>query len=79
MAIGASRVGRFEERNGIASVSLQRIAFVFEVFGRSILSTRHANQKSVAARKRFRTWAVGIQGTERQLGLPTSGPLQSET
>jgi len=64
LAIGMPQVCRLVEATDHASVSLRRIASVFEVFGRSILSWRHANRKSVAGRERCRSGAVEIQGTE---------------
>jgi hypothetical protein len=78
LAIGAPRVRRHRTQTTVAPVSQRRIAFVFEVFGRSIPSWKGGERKSVAARERFRTTAVGIQGTGWRPGRSKFGPLRKE-
>ncbi len=73
LAIGAAQIAWDGARTNIAPVSRRRIAFVFEVFSRSILSWGRAERQSVAARERFRRGAVGIQGIGWRPNRPKCG------
>src|SRR5216683_5103720 len=78
LAIGGSRFSRFGAHTAIAPISLPRIASVFEVFERSILSWGRANRKSVAALATSRAWVVGIPGTKRRTGRRMCGATRGE-
>ncbi len=78
LAIGGSRFFRFGAPTAIAPISLPRIAFVFEVFERSILSWGGANRKSAAALGACQAWAFGIPGIKRRPGRRMCGATRWE-